>query len=67
MCACVKNIFPTGTVDHVGKARHGYGLIVVVSHGNGGFHLPSSSHVGNFLPSPGPRKGSSTFNKVCEV
>ena len=37
MLACVENIFPKGSVDHVGKARCGYGLIALVFHGNGGF------------------------------
>lgn len=67
MCACVRNFFLKGTVDHVGKARHGYRLIASVFHRKGSFHLLSANHVENFLLSPDPRKNSSTFNRVYEA
>lgn len=64
MCACVRNFFLKGPVDHVGKARHGYGLIALVFHRKSSFHLLSANHIENFLLPPGPRKDSSTFNSL---
>ena len=44
MYVCVHKNFPKNTVDHIGKARLGFGFTVQVFHRNGHFHLLSATN-----------------------